>query len=117
MRIPRSLYINKKRWQVTQSSEELDTQKYDGMCILDHYQILIDPDLSRNEKDRVFIHELLHAMWPPNICTGKVEEKLVTEISRTLAPILNNLLRTQHPDQITQKKRTNRSKRKIKESK
>lgn len=117
MHIPRFLMINKKRWRITQDAEALDTKKYNGMCLLDHQQILIDPALSRNDKDQTFIHELLHACWPGGLCSDRTEEKIIRELAVVLTPALINLMQANRQHEASQQKKTKRTKRKVKRSK
>jgi hypothetical protein len=93
MYIPKSVRIKKSKWKIILSDIKLDTKMYNGLCIHQSREILIDPNLPRNEIEETFIHELLHACFPDGICSYKKEEMIVTELARHLQPVWKQLLR------------------------
>ena len=109
MRIPRSVKIKKSVWKITLDETKLDTRQYNGMCVPDHKEILIDPKLPRNDLEETFIHELLHACFPAKTCSYNKEEEIVASLARVLTPVLKRVLKAQGRGQTTSRqKRANR---------
>lgn len=108
MRIPRHITINKAKWRISLDSKKLDTTKYDGMCIHDDREILIDPSLPRNEMEKTILHELLHSAWPDNICSLRKEETIVETLASILSPVIRQLYTEKRKNTSGKKKKTNR---------
>jgi hypothetical protein len=89
MRIPKKLKIRRATWNVTFDNSIEKTDKAVGLCIDSTKKIVISPDSDRNETEETFIHELLHACWPKDVCGDRLEEKLI----RSLSPILYKALK------------------------
>lgn len=93
MNIPKSLKIKHHKWKIifTDKKSKLNTKKYNGMCVHADKEILIDPKLSRNDKEETFWHELLHAIFPDDVCSNKKEERIVFALGEQLWPIMQTL--------------------------
>ncbi len=84
MHIPKSFKLRKSIWKVSFDPKQIDTSIYMGQCDTTKHKIFIDPELTRNELEETFVHELLHACFPPNICNDAVEEQIVSKMSKVL---------------------------------
>jgi len=88
VRIPKSFRFKRSRWVVKFGGKKLDTTKYRGICYLDSKEIFIDPSITRNDQEETFVHELLHSIFPADVCSEKMEEKIVEKLSRSLYEVL-----------------------------
>ena len=94
MKIPKILKIRRSKWTV--DFDETIEESYDavGLCIRRSKRILISPNQTQAEIEDTLIHELLHASWPDGICSDRLEEAIVSKLSRVFLGVLkdNNLL-------------------------
>lgn len=90
MKIPTNIQINDSTWTIQLDAEIEKTHGAVGLCIYDLQKILISPNQDRNEIEETFIHELLHACFPDNVCSPKLEEKIVKQLSITLTKTLRD---------------------------
>ncbi len=86
MRIPKKFKLNNKTWEVSVKDKKKfkKDERLMGVCYRNLHKIFINPSLTRNEIEETFVHELLHACWPPSLCSNKLEEKLVEKLAVTL---------------------------------
>lgn len=84
MKIPHKLKIRRSKWTVKFDDKIEQTEKAVGLCIRSTKQIFISPNQDRNEIEETFIHELLHACWPEDICSDRLEEKIVAPMAEVL---------------------------------
>lgn len=94
MRIPKKLKIRRAVWDVKFSESIRKTDQAIGLCLRSTKEIFIAPDMARNDIEETFIHELLHASWPANTCSHRLEESIIRKLSPVLykALIENKLL-------------------------
>lgn len=117
MKIPIKLKIRRSDWTIKFDKDIETTEKAVGLCIRDTKRILISPNQDRNEIEETFIHELLHACWPEDTCSHRLEEKLVERVAAVLTKTLRDnklLVMGKHePAHVTQKlRKASRRKRK-----
>jgi hypothetical protein len=89
--MPRSVVLRGRRWEVrymTPRAQKGKLRGLDGHCDLDAFAIDIRPGLSRLQQERTLIHELLHAMWPADIVSDAVEERLIRRLETPLRSLL-----------------------------
>lgn len=84
MKIPRKLKIRRSKWTVKFDDKIEQTEKAVGLCIRSTKQIFISPNQDRNEIEETFIHELLHACWPEDVCSDRLEEKIIAPMAGIL---------------------------------
>jgi hypothetical protein len=74
--IPERATLRGRRWRVYIEKTE-DMRGLRGLADLDEKTIHIDPRVDRQEREVTYVHELLHAIWPPGVVDEETEEKLV----------------------------------------
>lgn len=88
MQIPKRLRIGSKVWKIVSDSTKFDSARLDGICVFRTRTIYLNNMIDRDEYEITYLHELLHALWPNNIITSKMEEKLVDKLSRDLHAVI-----------------------------
>lgn len=86
--IPRFLKIKRSKWRIIADKNAFDSKKLNGLCVFRTHQIFLDPDLPRNEFEVVFLHELLHAVFPIGVVGNRKEEELVEALSKGLHGVI-----------------------------
>lgn len=88
MKIPRKLKIKRSTWSV--SIDDSIEEKYNavGLCKHSSKEIVISPDQTRNEMEETLLHEILHACFPNDVCSDRLEEKIVNKLAPALLHVL-----------------------------
>lgn len=89
MKIPKKLKIRRSTWKVELDETIEQTENAVGLCIPGSKKIVISPNQTRNEREETFLHELIHACWPDDVCGPRMEENIVNK----LAPVLLKALK------------------------
>lgn len=96
MKIPRQITIHGHKWKIAYKwnlrlgDENSRVDRCDGLCDLEAKTIFLDRGLTEDERPKVFMHELLHAIiFEANLhhaesLSEEVEEILVETIGRFL---------------------------------
>lgn len=87
MKIPDKVKIGRSTWKVI-VSDSIDSYGAIGLCVYGDKEIFLSPNQTRNEMEETFLHELLHACWPDDECSPKLEEKLISKLSPILLKTL-----------------------------
>lgn len=92
LHIPKKLKIKRSIWTIKTENHDLDTEEFMGMCFLDNHLILLDGKLSRNALEDTYLHELLHAVFPKNVCSIRKEEEIVSKITKPLLAVVKSMI-------------------------
>lgn len=90
MKLPRKLKIKRSTWQVKFDESIEKTDDAVGLCVFSSKKILISPNQDSNDLADTLLHEILHAIWPTDLCGDKLEEKLVARLAGSLLQILQD---------------------------
>lgn len=71
----------------------LDEEGMLGCCYMDNREIHLSATLRGARLERIFVHELLHAVmpWPKAVVSGRTEEKVVEAMADPLTEVLRQL--------------------------
>jgi len=84
MKIPRKVKIRKATWKVSINEDIERKHNAVGLCKYNAKEIILSPNQPRNELEETFMHEILHACWPEDECSQKLEEKIIRKMSPVL---------------------------------
>lgn len=91
--VPNTVTIRGETWVIIADSEQPHEDNLDGFALVDKREIHLAKGLPVEERDRVLVHELLHAVLPrePEVLSSAIEERACTAMARPLAEVLRQL--------------------------
>lgn len=102
MKIPKKLRINGFDWEVKESQEIANEGQAFGSTHYEEQKIFLEPKATKQKKEQVLLHEILHAIWWECGLAQRykkdkpeVEEEIITALSHGLYQVLvdNKLLK------------------------
>lgn len=102
--IPRRVKLRGRWWSVRLTSRKrkrAEMRGLRGLCDLEARVIWIDANADRLEREVTYVHEVLHALFPPGVVAGDVEERIVSELEGPLAAaIAEGAFMISPPDEV-----------------
>jgi hypothetical protein len=96
--IPRRLVVGGRTWVVRRSRTLRRREGAVGLCNSDELMIQIDPRLPRLDRERTFVHEVLHACLGSTL--DEAEERLVLRLEAPLHSLLISGQLVAVPDEV-----------------
>jgi hypothetical protein len=96
--IPRRLVVGGRTWRIRQSRTLRRREGAVGLCNSDDLTIQIDPRQTRLDRERTFLHEVLHACLGSRL--DEAEERLVLRLEAPLHSLLISGQLVAVPDEV-----------------
>jgi hypothetical protein len=102
--IPRSVTVRGKRVRISQvkrpGKSNGETQRLEGYYVPDDKRMEIRRRSSRLERERTFVHEVLHACFPQRVVSDEDEERIVSKMEVPMHQLLVSGQLVAYPEEV-----------------